>query len=190
MPSSTPWQGHDEESPPSPIVAIPPPASSSIVSLPSSSSPTAELAMPSSEVGMPDADANGSAGSRSSPHATTASKSDARTRANDPTAPCYPSGEVNWLRLQLPARAEDPPHPEHAQGEEAERHRCAHHHVDVGHAVKTPAKAAHEVHDGVEQRDRLPRRGQHLDRVEGAAEERQGRDHHQGDHLQLLESVG
>ena len=57
-------------------------------------------------------------------------------------------------------------------------------------AEEAPAEAADQVDHRVEQRDLLPRRRQHVDRIEAAAQEGQRRDDHQWHDLQLLEAVG
>jgi hypothetical protein len=62
--------------------------------------------------------------------------------------------------------------------------------VHVGDAVEAPAEAADQIDRRVEQRDGLPDRRQHVDGIEGAAEEGERRDHQQGHQLQLLEIVG
>src|SRR3546814_5986091 len=67
----------------------------------------------------------------------------------------------NLLRLEFPAGAEDPPHGQQAQHEEAEDRRDADRHVHVRHAVEAPAEAADQVHHRVEQGDLLPHRRQH-----------------------------
>src|SRR3546814_4900384 len=59
----------------------------------------------------------------------------------------------------------------------------------VALAEEGPAKAADQIDDGVEQRHRLPRRGQHRQRIEGPAEEGQRIDDEQRHHLQLLETL-
>jgi len=61
---------------------------------------------------------------------------------------------------------------------------------DVGHAVEAPPKAADQVDHRVGERDGLPQRRQHVDRIEAAAQEGERRDDQQRHHLQLLEAVG
>src|SRR5687767_14292055 len=62
--------------------------------------------------------------------------------------------------------------------------------MHVGDLVEAPAKAAYQVDDGVKERHRLPRRRQHADGIEGAAEEGERRDDEERNELQLLEAVG
>src|SRR3712207_3101758 len=75
--------------------------------------------------------------------------------------------ETSDLRLQAVTRLEDPPHRRQAHDQEEDRHAEAQGDAHVGDAVEAPAEAADQVHDGVEQGDRLPERGQHVHRVEG-----------------------
>src|SRR3546814_16284364 len=56
----------------------------------------------------------------------------------------------NLLRLEFPAGAEDPPHGQQAQHEEAEDRRAADRHVHVRTAVEATAAAADQVHHPVE----------------------------------------
>src|SRR5262249_54054542 len=59
--------------------------------------------------------------------------------------------------------------------------------ADVTSSVKAPAKAADQIDDGIEQADGAPRLGQHVDRVESAAEERKRRNDQRRNDRQLLE---
>mgnify|MGYP000432108500 CR=1 FL=1 len=61
--------------------------------------------------------------------------------------------------------------------------------ADVRHAVEAPSKAAHEIHDRVEERDLLPERRQHADRIEAPAEKGEGSDDQHRHELELLEAV-
>src|SRR2546426_681001 len=60
--------------------------------------------------------------------------------------------------------------------------------MHVAAAVETPAKAADEIHDGIEEAERAPRTRQHIDRVERAAEKRERRDYEHRYELELLEA--
>ena len=86
------------------------------------------------------------------------------------------------LILQPVAGLEDPPHGGEAQrpGTPASWPRLMPT-LDVGDAVEAPAEAADQIDDRIEQRDRLPERRQHVDRIEAAAEEGQRRDDQQRD---------
>src|SRR5262245_30062547 len=92
--------------------------------------------------------------------------------------------------LQPIAGLENPGHEPETNREKAERHRQADADADVGSLVKAPAKTADQINDRVVQRERAKRRRQHVDRVEGAAEERERRDHQHRDELELLEALG
>src|SRR6185312_10779531 len=107
------------------------------------------------------------------------------------TAPCSPSVHPTAIDsgFQPVATAEDPPHHGQADQQEDQGHAQADGHADVGYAIEAPAEAADQVHHGVEQGDLLPERGEHVDRVETAAEEGQRRHDQQGHELQLLEIV-
>ena len=74
-------------------------------------------------------------------------------------------------------------HEREAKGEEAESHCQAHTYGHVRGPVETPAKAADQVHDRVKQTEGAPRGWQHVDRIEGATQESQRRDHQHGDKL-------
>src|SRR5688572_9574843 len=93
------------------------------------------------------------------------------------------------LRLEPVAGAENPPDDAKADDQERQRHAEADADMHVGYAEEAPAEAADEIHDRVEQRDSLPDRRQHVDRVERAAKERQRREDQQRDELQLLEPL-
>src|SRR5688500_18805224 len=58
------------------------------------------------------------------------------------------SARQGWraLAAQLVAGAEDPPHHDEAQHEEADDREHAGAHVDVGDAVEAPAESADQVH--------------------------------------------
>src|SRR5262245_3764725 len=75
------------------------------------------------------------------------------------------------LALQPVAGLEDPPHHGKADQEKQDGHGEAHPYAHIGHSEEAPAKAAHEIDHGVEQRHILPDGRQHADRIEGAAEE-------------------
>src|SRR3712207_7329740 len=64
--------------------------------------------------------------------------------------------ETSDLRLQAVTRLEAPPHRRQAHDQEEDRHAEAQGDAHVGDAVEAPAEAADQVHDGVEQGDRLP----------------------------------
>ena len=55
---------------------------------------------------------------------------------------------------------------------------------------KGPAKAVDQIDHRVEQSDRPPWLGKHVDRIKGAAEERQRRDNQKRDDLELLKALG
>src|SRR5258706_2282107 len=84
---------------------------------------------------------------------------------------------------------EDPDH--HRQTDNEEQQRCAeaHPYSDIRGPVEAPAKAADQVHHGVEQAERAPGGREHVDRVERAAEKRERRDHEHRHELKLLEAV-
>src|SRR3546814_7541562 len=89
--------------------------------------------------------------------------------------------------LQPVSRAE---HPEdHAQAQRQEEGDRAHTDLDpdIALAEEGPAEPADQIDDGIEQRHRAPCRRQHVERIEGAAEEGQRIDDEQRDDLQLLE---
>src|SRR5215469_10377845 len=73
--------------------------------------------------------------------------------------------------LELVTGPENPGHDRDAQSEKTERRSRARRDSHVRNAKETPAEAADEVHHRIEQRDPLPERRQHADRVERPAEE-------------------
>lgn len=93
------------------------------------------------------------------------------------------------LGFEPPSRAEDPPHRSQAESQKAEDRAKAGADVDVGNAVKAPAKTAYQIDYGIEQSDFLPERRQHADRIEGAAQEGEWSDDHERNHLQFLPVV-
>src|SRR5262249_10107094 len=95
-----------------------------------------------------------------------------------------------WSRLEFVSGPEDDPDGRKARAEEDEDHREPDPYVDDTDAVEAPANPADEVHDRVEQRDLLPERRQHVDRVETAAQKRQRGHHHQRHDLQLFPPIG
>src|SRR3546814_12960759 len=85
-----------------------------------------------------------------------------------------------------------PEHPEnHAHAQRQEEGDRAHTDFDthVALAEEGPAEPADQIDDGIEQRHRAPCRRQHVERIEGAAEEGQRIDDEQRDDLQLLEAL-
>ena len=108
-------------------------------------------------------------------------------RAPLPRSPPVRSKEP---RPEPVAGLEDPPHDGKAQRQKRERHGDADADVHVGDAVEAPAEAVDEINDRIELRHGLPERRQHTDGIEGAAEERQRRQHEHRYGLQLLEAVG
>uniref|UniRef100_A0A0N4ZJL2 LigA n=1 Tax=Parastrongyloides trichosuri TaxID=131310 RepID=A0A0N4ZJL2_PARTI len=82
---------------------------------------------------------------------------------------------------------EDPAHHRQTGEEEAQRRRQAQPHADVAYAVEGPAEARDQIDHRVEQGHRAPAVRQHVDRIEGPAEEGQRRHDQHGDHLQLFE---
>src|ERR1700723_4590748 len=76
-----------------------------------------------------------------------------------------------------------------ANHEKAHRHSQADADADIGGAVKTPAKAADQVHDGIEEAEYAPRRRQHVDGIKSASQKRKRRDDQHRDELQMLESL-
>src|SRR5581483_7897695 len=76
-----------------------------------------------------------------------------------------------------------------ADGEEQQRHGYANADADVRGLEESPAEAADQINHRIEQRDFLPERRQHADRIKAAAEKSQRRDHEQWHDLQLLEAV-
>src|SRR5256885_459749 len=84
---------------------------------------------------------------------------------------------------------EKPSHDHETHDEKHERHPDAQRQAHVGYAVEAPAKTAHEINDGIEQRHLLPNRRQHPDGVEAAAEKRERRHDQHRDELELLEPV-
>src|SRR5882762_1252769 len=81
---------------------------------------------------------------------------------------------------------------DHSQAGSQESHGHAHADADahIGGPVKAPAEAADQVHDGIEQAEGAPGRRQHVDRIEGAAEEGERGDDQHGNELQLFETLG
>src|SRR5690606_26790147 len=77
-----------------------------------------------------------------------------------------------------------------AQEEKDQRHAYAHRYLNVRHAVKAPAEAANQVHNGVEKRDLLPNWRQHRYGVKTAAQKGKRRNDHGGDDLQFFEAIG
>ena len=65
--------------------------------------------------------------------------------------------------------AENPPDDDQAQGKEAQGGSQADSHGHIGTAVETPAEAADQVDDRVEQGHGLPGTGEHVDGIESAA---------------------
>src|SRR5579872_5271164 len=98
--------------------------------------------------------------------------------------------ESEPLTLQPVPGLEDPGDGDHADRKKRQRHAEAQRDADVGNFVKAPAEAADQIDHRVEQRDGAPARGQHVDRIEAAAEESQRRHDQHRNHLQLFESVG
>src|ERR1700739_1423407 len=92
-------------------------------------------------------------------------------------------------RLEFVPGAKDGPNRREARQQEYHDHGETDNDVDVGNAVEAPAEAADEVHDRVEQSHLLPKRRQHVDGIEAAAEESERGDHHQRNNLQLLKPV-
>ncbi len=78
--------------------------------------------------------------------------------------------------LQSVARPEKPANDGDADCQEDERRAKTHHDADVRYLSKTPAEAADQVHDRVEQADGLPDGWQHVDGIEGPAKEGERRD--------------
>src|SRR6185295_5520833 len=93
------------------------------------------------------------------------------------------------LGLEAIACPENPPHGDEAQRQEQRRHPETDAHMHIGDLVEAPAKSAHEVDNGIEERDRLPGRREDADGVEGAAEEGQRRQDEERNELELLEAV-
>src|SRR5574338_174197 len=104
--------------------------------------------------------------------------------------PDWPWGAM-CLRLLLEsiARPEDPPDHGKADEEEGEGRRERRSERHVRGTEEGPAEAVDQIDDRVEQGDRAPRRREHVDRVESAAEEGEGSHNQQRDHLQLLETL-
>src|SRR3546814_9278678 len=85
-----------------------------------------------------------------------------------------------------------PEHPEdHAEAQRQEEGDRAHADLDpdIALAEEGPAEPADQIDDGIEQRHRPPCRGQHVERVEGAAQKNRKIDDEQRDDLQLLEAL-
>ena len=91
--------------------------------------------------------------------------------------------------LQPVPRPEDPPDQREAQDEEPHRRREADLHAHVRGPVEAPAEAADQVDHRVEQAEGAPGIGQHVDRIERAAEEGERGDDQHRDELQLLEAL-
>src|SRR3954467_4719557 len=94
------------------------------------------------------------------------------------------------LLLEPVAGLKHPGDDRHAGRVDPQRDRGAGPDGHVGDRVEAPAEAADQVDDGVERRNRPPRRAERLDRIEGAAEEGQRGDHQHREYLQLLEILG
>src|SRR3954447_13371445 len=115
--------------------------------------------------------------------------------------PAFRATEISMMRrgmrpsklvlvLDAIAGLENPADRAEAEREKQKRHRHADAEMHVGGFEDAPAETADQIDDRIEQRDRLPAVGQHMDRIEGAAEKRQGLNDQQRDDLQLLEAVG
>src|ERR1700761_1832347 len=92
--------------------------------------------------------------------------------------------------LEFVLGAKDGPNRREARQQEYHDHGETDNDVDVGNTVEAPAEAADEIHDGIEQRHLLPKRRQHVDGIEAAAQEGERGDHHQRNNLQLLKPDG
>ena len=79
----------------------------------------------------------------------------------------------------LVPRLKHPPYKNQAEGEKAQGHANTYADVHIGNTVETPAKAANQINHRIEQGDLLPQWGQHIDRIERAAQEcERGNDQH------------
>src|ERR1043166_2528384 len=101
-----------------------------------------------------------------------------------------PPKNLRGLVLQPIPGLEDPRDDAEADEEKHERHRKTQADANVGRLMEAPAKAADQINDRVKQAHGAPRRRQHVDRVECAAQKRQRRDDEHRDELELLEAVG
>src|ERR1700739_1954989 len=90
-------------------------------------------------------------------------------------------------RLESPTGAENPPQQEQADRNEQRREAEAAPDADVALTVKTPAEAADEIDDGIDQADGAPERRQHVVGIKRAAEEGQRRHDQGGNDRELLE---
>src|SRR5688500_4103989 len=123
-----------------------------------------------------------STGTSSAKTSTPAERS-GRTRKASARRSC----STERLLLELVSGLEDPGDGDEAAGDERGEHRHAGPHRHVGDRVEGPTEAALQVNGRVEIAQSVERLGQRLDRIEGAAEEGQRRDHQHRDDLQLLE---
>src|SRR5436305_8804673 len=99
-------------------------------------------------------------------------------------------GKLPHSILDAIAGLENPADRTEAEREKQKRHGEADAEMHVGGFKEAPAETADQIDDRIEQRDRLPAVRQHMDRIEGAAEKRQGLNDQQRYDLQLLETIG
>src|SRR6185437_14538016 len=112
-------------------------------------------------------------------------ETDWRARGDDQFPWISPSS-----RLEAPAGPEDPGQNGEAQGNEQDGEPEAGRDADIAPAIEAPTEAADEIDHGIEQADGAPERRQHVDRIEGAAEEGERRHHQRGNDRELLEGFG
>src|SRR3954447_15985753 len=114
--------------------------------------------------------------------------------------PAFRATEISMMRrgmrpsklvlvLDAIAGLENPADRAEAEREKQKRHRDADAEMHVGGFKEAPAETADQIDDRIEQRDSLPAIREHVNRIEGAAEKRQGLNDEQRDDLQLLEPV-
>src|SRR5215467_10542460 len=77
---------------------------------------------------------------------------------------------VRFSALQPVTGFEHPRHHRQADKKKYRDHRQAHTHADVRLTIETPAKTADQIDHRIEESNRAPDRGQHVDGVEGSAE--------------------
>ena len=90
----------------------------------------------------------------------------------------------------LVPRLKHPPYKSQADDEKAKRNANTHGDMHIGNAVEAPAKAADQIHHRIEQGDLLPQWGQHIDRIERAAQECERCDDQHRNYLEFLKIIG
>jgi hypothetical protein len=94
------------------------------------------------------------------------------------------------LVSNLVPRLKHPPYKSQTDDEKTKCHANTHGDMHIGNAIEAPAKSADQIYHRIEQGDFLPQGGQHIDRIERAAQEcERGNDQHRN-YLQFLKIIG